>query len=277
MSFWDSISSALGTVGDVLGSGAVQGGLSLAAGGLDLYQGLQAMGQQQKMSNLAQRAAEQQMAAATMSMDDYKKLYRPLQKKQAEAALEDWEKMRGLGQAQRDYGIERGLYDIERAKSFYRPLEESVVTELAEGVDPQEYMNRASADIQRGFTSARQAQSREAMRAGLSPSSGRFASILAGQGTQQALAEAGARTQARRGAEDLSLARKAQALNYASGIPITTIPQMQQGTIGSAISGLGAAAGQSAAQAATLGQQAQQNLAGSAYGFSNASDYWSGK
>ncbi len=268
MAFWDSLT-------DFVTSDALQGALNLGAGAFDLYQGYSGMQQAQQLYDTSQKALQQQLGLAYSSQAQYEEFYKPIEELQATYALEDIEALRPLTTAQRDYGLQRGLYDIERAQGFYQPLEESVVEQLAEGVDPQEFMSTATMDVQRAFDRARAEQETQALRYGIDPSSGGFQSAIGQQGTAQALAEASARTQARRTAEDLDLAKKAQALNYARGIALPSTPTLSgQAALGAATSGLAGSASQAAGLGSTLGSQAQQQISGGQYALSNVSDYW---
>jgi len=71
----------------------------------------------------------------------------------------------------------------------------------AKGVDINERMSLAQADVAGAWGDANAMMRRESSRMGVNPNSGRFAGIQAAMGTQQAAQIAGARTQARVGGE----------------------------------------------------------------------------
>jgi hypothetical protein len=70
-----------------------------------------------------------------------------------------------------------------------------------QGVDINERMSLATADASSAWANANSATRRENARLGVNPNSGRYQGIQAALGTQQAAQLAGARTQARVGAE----------------------------------------------------------------------------
>lgn len=269
--FWDSLSS----IGDFLGSDSVQGAISLGMSGLEGYTGLQQFNQASDLASLSQSALEQRIALAQSNASRYNKLYAPIENLQAQYALEDIQNLRPLTQAQQEYGIERGMYDIARAKDFYQPLEEDLVNQLAQGVDAQEYMDVASADVQQAFDKAAQQQARQMQLSGVNPASAQYQQALGSTRTSQALGEAGARTAARRLAEDLDINRRASALQYAKGVPLnTTSVTGGSQLLGQAASGLGAVAGTSAASSNLNYGTAGDLLASSKYNLSDVSNYW---
>lgn len=274
-SFWDSISSALGSVGDVLGSSALQGALSLGMAGLEGYTGLSQLSDASALSGLSQDALQQQLALAYSNEKKYNQLYLPIEQAQAQYALQDLTTMRPLQEAQLNYGVERGLYDIARAQNFYQPLEESLTNQLAQGVNAQDYMNTASTDVQNAFSKARQQQARTLASAGVNPNSAAYQRQLQSNFTSQALGEAGARTSARQTAEDLDLSRKAAALQYAAGIPIDTTNAINgSALLGQAASGLSNVASTATKSVSDLYGTAGDLLASSKYNLSNVSNYW---
>lgn len=82
------------------------------------------------------------------------------------------------------------------------------------GVDVNERMALATADATNAWKDARAATTRANARIGVNPNSGRFQGTMAALDTQQAAQVAGARTQARVGAEMENFERKALAANY---------------------------------------------------------------
>lgn len=82
------------------------------------------------------------------------------------------------------------------------------------GVDVNERMGLAAADTANAWKDARASSARANARMGVNPNSGRFQGIEAAMDTQQAAQMAGARTQARVGAEQENFNRLVQAANY---------------------------------------------------------------
>ena len=241
------------------------GNLGLA--GWDAYQGYQSQQQANKYSNMLAGSVAMQSEWAQDLWDRMMELQWPIEDLQAEYALEDLEKLRKLQVAQRDYGITKGLGDIAQAKILDPILDqtkESLVKKLAEGEDVLADRMRATAstDIGASFGQQRDVDARRFAAAGINPNSGMFQNYMQQMGTSQALAEAGARTQASRQAEDTALSRQAQALNYRAGIPLSAQQFSSTTTPTAALSGLGAASGM-------LSNLANQQQA-------NASDYFKG-
>lgn len=260
MSFWDDLGSIVN-----IGSTAA-----------NMYYGYQNMQSSQQMYDTAEQATAQQLALAEADRALFDELYKPLESAKSTYALEDLNALRGLTTAQRDFNIERGLYDIEREQQFYRPLEESVVEKLAEGVDPQEYMDTATMDVQRAFDRSRSEREDQALRYGINPNSGNFERSIGDTSISQALGEAQARTQARRTAEDLDIAKKSQALNYARGIALPSQPTITgQQYLQSASSGISNVASGAGALGTQLGMNAADYFAGAQYSASQVADYWS--
>lgn len=84
----------------------------------------------------------------------------------------------------------------------------------ANGVDINERMGLAAADTANAWKDARAASARANTRMGINPNSGRFQGIMAAMDTQQAAQMAGARTQARVGAEQENFSRLNAAAAY---------------------------------------------------------------
>jgi hypothetical protein len=99
-------------------------------------------------------------------------------------------------------------------RDTFRPLEKQIVAD-AQNYDTEAKRNqlagRAVGDISQAFGVVRQQAGREAASRGLNPNSGRFAALNNQLSIQEALARAGASTQARNQAEDLGYARKLDA------------------------------------------------------------------
>lgn len=87
------------------------------------------------------------------------------------------------------------------------------MTAALDGVDVNERMGLASADAANAWKDARAATNRANARLGVNPNSGRYQGIQAAMDTQQAAQMAGARTQARVGAEQENFDRLMKAAN----------------------------------------------------------------
>lgn len=94
------------------------------------------------------------------------------------------------------------------------------LTASTQGVDVNERMALATADTANAWKDANAATARAAARTGVNPNSGRFQGIQAALDTQKAAQLAGARTQARVGAEQENYDRltKAAGFNATGGI-----------------------------------------------------------
>jgi hypothetical protein len=103
------------------------------------------------------------------------------------------------------YNATRGMVD-----DFYQQSQE--------GLDVNEQMNMAQADIAQAFANTQAAQRRDMGRMGVNPNSGRFADQSRLNATNQALATAGARTNARTATQDTNYNRLAAAVNVRNGL-----------------------------------------------------------
>jgi len=222
MDFGNIISDSLGSLTDFVSSPTTQGVLNTGAGLYNMYNAYDQMQKANQMYNLAYGSAKEQDAAAKADRERYQKLYYPIEDIQASNALKDIQALAPYFEKQREAGVENALYNLNRHKEFFRPLEEQVTSKLAEGIDSQELMNQATTDISQGFEQQRNQGLRNMMRSGINPNSGASANFMNQQAIGQALGTAGARTAARRTAEDADLARKSAALNYAKGMSLPT-------------------------------------------------------
>lgn len=171
--------------------------------------------------------------------------------------------------------VNQGLYDQQQASRFaeeqrddyrriYRPLEERVAQEAAD-YDSQGNINRrmgiASANVNDAFTNAREQSVRALQKYGLNPNSGAFAALNSRLTTQQALANAGARTGAAFDTMDKGIALRAGAVQTGRGMPNTSAQFM----------GISTNAGQGAAGAnASATAQANQGYGVMGQGFQGA-------
>ena len=246
-SLFDGLGSTVSDLSSFLGSKTVSGLANTAAAGFDIYSGINAMNRANTMTDLAYATAEKQNAYSDELFSRQKSMYWPIEDKQAAWALEDMNAARGLSTAQRDYAIQKGNTDIATAKELdpvITDTKKSLVRRLAEGEDvlANRMRNTASADVTASFDKQRDSDVRKFGLYGINPNSGMMSNYMSKMGTSQALADAGARTQASRQAEDTSLSRQGQAINYASGIPLSTQQYTPSTTPTAALSGLTSAA-----------------------------------
>lgn len=256
---WSDTWSALGTVGN------------LAATGYDIYSGIKAANQASKYADLAFGSIEKQDEYASEAWQRQKEKYWPLEDLNIQYSMEDLQTLRPLGQAQAQYAVDRGLADIQQQRELdplYRDTEKSVIRKLTEGEDVirDRLMNQATADVAAGYAQQREQDTRAMGMAGINANSGAYANYMNRMGSQQALSEAMARTQASRQAEDLALSRQSQALNYRKGASLQTYQATPSVNSSSILSGLGSAGGNSANLAGMFNQQAQNSWAGAARG-----------
>lgn len=106
------------------------------------------------------------------------------------------------------------------------------------GVDVNERMALATADVANAWKDARAISNRANARMGVNPNSGRFQGIMAAMDTQQAAQLAGARTQARVGAEQENYQRLRDAANYNAAGAILSGSQMVRPQTGQASNSL---------------------------------------
>ena len=102
--------------------------------------------------------------------------------------------------------------DYER--STFRPVEKGIVADALNfdtEAKREQLATRAAGDVSQAFGLARDQAGRQMLSRGITPGSGRFAALNNQLNIQEALARAGAQTQARNQAEDLGYARKLDA------------------------------------------------------------------
>lgn len=138
----------------------------------------------------------------------------PLQREQMQFGIDSARTAFEQSQDDRAYALARrgvlsGLQDrlAEDAKSFD--------TEARR----EELAGQAGADVRQAFGAARGTAARDMARMGVNPASGRFAASMGQLSTQEALAEAGAKTTARRAARQEGVAMTDRATNALAGYP----------------------------------------------------------
>jgi hypothetical protein len=275
----DLYSNIASGVGSLFGASSdttnvLQGVAGLAGGAYDLYRGIQAQGQYDDyMSQLyASQALSDQLLREQAARAE--ELYYPIEDLEAQYALEDMQRMRGLQTAQQDYSIGKGLTDIAYAQGVVDPTRYGLISQLAEGAAAQKYMDQASADITQAFSGALDDTSRAYSRMGINPNSGAMKNLITQSSLAQAAAQAGARTESARMAEDLDLQRRQQAVNLWAGIPMDTQQVSQSGAAlaSQAAGGLQSAASGLSTGAQLAGQEATSGFSGASAAFGSVAD-----
>lgn len=253
----------------------IGGGLSLAGsivGGLS--------GGKEELS--AEQRAQKEMNLKDMfrhnwMMDEYQNLYDqyylPIEETLAKDYMTDYGMQRPYYERMRNYQLGRGDQLIDMAKETNPLLDESkksIIRRLTEGEDVlrDKMRTEASLDVANAFDASREQGIRNMNMYGINPSSGAFSSFMSNMGTSQALGQAGARTQAARQAEDLSLSRALQAQSMYTNpnmafSPTRPTPGMSPAQI------LGGSSGSMSSAGGSGGQQGGS-------GGGSGGDFWSG-
>lgn len=254
MALWDDITSGISGItsglGDVLSSNTFNTLATLGSTAYDIYSGIQSQNQANKMYDILYGSAAQQDAWAKELSDRTKSAYWPLEDLNLQYAKEDLAALRPTDILKRDYNVQRTQEQINQAKSINPMLdttERKLLGTLTE--DKTDLANRlrdeASSNIAQSFGTARSSDARRMGLLGINPSSGASLDYNRNMSISEAAAQANARTQAARTAEDTALNRQAQALNYRAGIPLSTYnttPSVSTGDVSSSIKGSGATA-----------------------------------
>lgn len=170
-----------------------------------------------------------------------------------------------LSQTMRDRYLEQGV-----------PFENQFLDQITNWDSPErreEQAAQASADMAQSFASERENQMRTLESYGIDPSQTRSAALDAQMGTQQAVATAGAATQARRAVEERGVALGGEALNVYRGMPSSSAASLGAGAgVGTGALGQTGATGSMGVSnfgvgANILGQN--QNIATSGWGVAN--------
>jgi len=110
-----------------------------------------------------------------------------------------------------EYATDKAKY-MKEGLGLQRPVRQKYFNEVNKGVDVNQRVNQASADVASGFAGAEQRTMRALSPYGINPNSARGRSALSTQGLNYGRALAGARTGARQNAEDETFNRRYQAL-----------------------------------------------------------------
>lgn len=156
--------------------------------------------------------SEEQQKWAREYFQMWQQHYKPYEIAQAQSNMELLPFETNLYKQQLQSASQLLPQQAEAAKQF--------LTSALEGVDVNERMGLATADMASAWKDTQAQAARAAGRMGVNPNSGRFQGINAALDTQKAAQMAGARTQARVGAEQENFERKkaAASLNATSGI-----------------------------------------------------------
>jgi hypothetical protein len=106
------------------------------------------------------------------------------------------------------------LDDKIQTLGMMQPVKTNFFQQAAEGKDVHGQMAMAQADVAKGFEDTQAATSRAMGRAGVNPSSGRYAGVSASTDLAKAAAVAGARTQARTATEDENFKRLSVGMQF---------------------------------------------------------------
>lgn len=259
-----NISGLMGDLGTTLSSQGLNGAINLGTAAYDIYSGIQAQNQANKMYDIVYGTAAQQDAWANQLANRTSTLYWPLEDKQFQYANEDAAALRPSDIANRDYNIQRRAELLDQAKGLNPMLDankEQLLNTLTTSTPDLQnrLMNEASANVGQAFDASRTAGMRQFGQAGINPSSGAMLDYNRTMDQGQALAQANARTQAARQGEDIGLSRQSQALNYQAGIALPqyqTTPSVSAGQVSSSQQGAGTLAGQAASGLNTSAQNA---------------------
>lgn len=240
MGLWDSLSDGWDAIG---GWKTVSNVAQTAGAAYDIYQGFKSQNLANKYTDMAFASAEKQDKYAQEMWDRYKSMYWPLENLNYQYTMEDLQTLRPSYKNQVEYQAQRLNEQLDQAK-YLNPIiddtEKSLIRKLVEGEDvlADRLISQATADIGAAYGSQREQDMRAMGLAGINPNSGQMQNYMNRMGQSQALAEATARTQASRQAEDLAISRQSQALNYAKGAQLPTYqvtPSVNTDNISSAL------------------------------------------
>lgn len=191
--------------------------------------------QYEEMKPLAQKVADQQMAAQAQQMQ----------------------------QAQDYYNYNVGTF---------RPLEQGLVTD-AQKFNTEAYREqmaqKAAADVQQAFQGAQGVSMREATRRGINPNSGAFGAASNANAMRLAAATAGAQTGARTQAEQLGWARRLDAAGLGRGLAGSS-SAAYAGATGAGSAGLNSAMAAGNQYSQAFGQGANTMMQGAGMGIQGA-------
>ena len=147
--------------------------------------------------------SEEQQDWAREYYNVWNKYFKPYEIAQSQANMELLPLETNLYKGQLESATQLLPQQTEAAQKF--------LSQSLNGVDVNERMGLATADTANAWKDMNKVNARESARMGVDPNSGRFMGMQSALGTQQAAAMAGARTQARVGAEAENYDRLAKA------------------------------------------------------------------
>lgn len=237
----------------------VDAAAKVATTGYSIYAGQQAANQAEDLYSQAIGSTQAMDAIAKEQFELYKTNFLPVEQKRAELELRAME----LGAPYQEKFYEDTTADIE----LFRPLKDELVRLATEEVDPNELAGRASSDVSQAFAKMRNSRDRDMASKGLNPNSDAFAKGNKTVRISEALADATARTGARRGAEETKWNRLGGALGYQRGLPVPQNSGANTSTnLNSAMSGLKGTADNFAKMGATAANAAGQNYQAGMFG-----------
>ena len=252
--------SLLSGAGSMFSAGSsILGGIGGIGGGL-----FGGDGGESELAESAMAAQAKQLAFMNDAYDKYASLYKeyywPIETQLAGNYLDNLNTATPYMQTMRNYQLNRGNELINLAQDTNPVLDEnrkSLIQRLTEGEDvlANRYRSDASNDVAASFAQQRGNLTNQMAQYGINPNSGSWASQSAKLGRSEALAQAAARTNASRAAEDTSLSRQNQALS------LYTTPTMQYSLGNAPTPGL------------SVGSMIGSGAGG--YKTSNGSDMWS--
>lgn len=165
-------------------------------------------------------------------------------------------------------GLNANLLDAQQSELDLYNNSQGIVSDFykqsQEGLNVNEQMNMAQADVAQAFANTQAAQNRDMARMGVNPNSGRFADQSRLNATNQALATAGARTNARMATEDVNYNRLSNATNVRQSLAPAGYSSNMQAPSNTGLSGVSSPN----ASANAMNGSSTMNAAGSLYGSS---------
>jgi hypothetical protein len=202
-------------------------------------------------ADAAREIAQVQKQTADETLNFYKQQYAEMKPMIQEVMQNDM----NIAKANAARADEYAQYERET----FRPLEKNLVKDAEEYSTEgkrEALATKAAADVNTGFTNAREQEGRALSRMGVNPNSGRFAALNKQLTLGQAATSAGAMTKARDDAEQLGFARRMD------------VTQLGRGLAGNASTAYGVSMG--AGEAARNSAIAGGNFMGGGYGAAQA-------
>ena len=163
--------------------------------------------------------SERQQAMAEEYMDFWRDEYQPLEKAQIDANMELLPGQVENEKKRMDYEnvlFEAGKDELTMAK----PVMAEYYKQALNGINPDDKVNQARADVASTFKEGEAQMRREGARLGLDPNSAKFQNAMNARGMDQARATAGAMTTTRNAVEDENFRRLSGAASaFKQGLP----------------------------------------------------------